>query len=72
MKRKPFSVDVIQFYISRGVIPHPDLYNEFFEATKELERKNQICMLPIITLQTYSDRIKEKIQSRLQKRAKAA
>lgn len=57
--RKKVSLDNVQFYMSRGAIPTPDLYDVFLEDLSILENNDKLCLVPIAIFQRFHNRLRK-------------
>ena len=62
---KKLTVDEIQGYVSNGVRPLPFIYEYFLEQLRELEKQQQVSMLPIAIFELYHFNLRKRLVERI-------
>lgn len=60
MKNESPSIDIIQTYVSNGLLLHPHLQDKYEQKLCELERSHKLSFLPVTRLMFYCRRFKNK------------
>jgi len=59
MKLAEITLNEIQFYVSRQVDLHPDLYASFLQQLNDMARKDTVSLLPSTILENFHRRLKK-------------
>ncbi len=62
---KHLTVDQIQGYLVKGVVPLPLIYEHLLTQLEEMHQENNICMLPISVFDLYHIKLTKKLIYRI-------
>jgi hypothetical protein len=63
---KYLTVEDVQGYLSKGVVPLPFIYERMLEQLEQLQQEHRVSMLPVAIFDVYHLRLKKKLIWRIE------